>query len=284
MDYIQLKIEIEPYSGEISEIFIAELANMGYEGFFEEGKTLHAYLPALDFRENRVNNMLKKDIFRAVNVQYSMEVIPEKNWNEIWEGGYEPVVIDSICMIRTEFHPPGDVENTIIIEPKMSFGTGHHETTRLMIRQMNQSSLKEKKVLDIGCGTGVLGIFALLRGAANVTAIDIDEWACTNSRENFERNLPGSNFNIIQGDAGKIPDVHFDVILANINRNVLMEDLPKYRHHLSSDGELILSGILEYDKHFILQSARKLKLLLNCEMSENNWFSLKFKRNNHFTS
>ena len=276
MEYFQLKIEVIPYSGEISEILIAELADIGYEGFFEEGETLHAYIPGKDFREEQLKDILIQDIYKSFKIDYSGELLPDKNWNQIWESGYDPVIIDNICMIRTEFHLPQKVENTIIIEPKMSFGTGHHETTRLMIRQIHSSSLNGKNILDMGCGTGVLGIFALQRDATSVTAIDIDEWACNNSLENFTRNIPDSNFQIIHGDANNIPDIPYDIILANINRNILLEDMAAYKAHLKVNGELILSGIMESDKKSITDKAISLGMVSKQELNENNWISLKF--------
>ncbi len=280
MEYFQLKIDVKPFNGEISEILIAELADIGYEGFFEDEKTLHAYIPGKDFREDLLENILSQVHYKPFKIDFSGELLPDKNWNQIWESGYEPVIIDNICMIRTDFHPPQKVENTIIIEPKMSFGTGHHETTRLMIRQIYSSSLTGKNILDMGCGTGILGIFALQRGAASVTAIDIDEWACNNSLENFIRNVPDTNFQIIYGNASNIPDKQYDIILANINRNILLEDMIIYKDHLNDNGKLIISGIMESDKESITVKANSLNLLSLQEYNENNWISLKFRLKN----
>lgn len=278
MEYIQLELGIE--SNEISEILIAELSELGYEGFYEEDKSLHAYIPVKLYDEKATRELLLAGIFKNFKIQYKIEVIPDKNWNELWESGYDPVLIDDICMIRAEFHSPKPVKHTIIIEPKMSFGTGHHETTRLMIRQINNIPVSEKVVLDMGCGTGVLGIFALLKGAGLVSAIDIDEWSCTNSRENFMRNVPDGKFEIIHGNAGSIPQHKYDIVLANINRNILLEDIPLYCDHLHPNGLLIVSGILDMDKTVILEKGSSSGLSFLEEMDENNWISIKFRLSN----
>jgi ribosomal protein L11 methyltransferase len=277
MKYTQLTISFSTWDESLVEILVAELAETGYEGFFEGEKILNAYIPKDDFDESLINSVLANPVYEVAGPSFTIEILPDKNWNEEWEKDYEPVLVDDVCLIKTEFHKIPDAKYNIIIEPKMSFGTGHHETTRLMIRQILQTETEGKVVLDMGCGTGVLGIFSLMRKAAFVTAIDNDEWACTNSQENFSRNINDLVYEIICGNAGSIPDKKYDVILANINRNILLEDMQVYINHLQYDGLLILSGILETDRKVIMDKAISFGLIFVTELFENKWISVKFR-------
>ncbi len=278
MDYIRLRLKIDPYDAGINDILIAGLDTMGYEGFQEEEPFLLAYIPSDAFNRNELVQYIGERGIPGISITMEETVIPPRNWNEEWERGYPPVIIEGIVAITAPFHPLEPGIPNIIIEPKMSFGTGHHETTRLMIRQMAHTAMVGNYVLDIGCGTGILGIFALLKGAASVTGIDTDEWAISNSRENFRRNAGDEeNYDLLLGDAGSIPGRKYDIILANINRNIILRDIPVYRRHLSPGGILLLSGILLSDRAGITEAAETLGLRFVEELYDNNWISIKFK-------
>lgn len=279
MNYIRLKLILNPFNTGVSELLSAGLDYLGYEGIQEEKDHLLAYIPGDRFDLDSLNRYIASLDLDDTRIQIEYDNLPDRNWNAEWEKDYQPVLVEGICVVRAPFHPavPGLVN--IVIEPKMSFGTGHHETTRLMIKQVSMEKMTDAKILDMGCGTGVLGIFALTRGARHVTAIDIDEWAYTNSLENFERNIKdGARYDLIHGDASGIPDVNFDIILANINRNIILEDMPVYANHLTSEGILIISGILSTDKSIVTERASLLGLNFVGELYDNNWISLKFRR------
>lgn len=261
---------------EAAEILIARLAEYGFEGFWLHENELNAYTDEDTLKTGDFENILKDPVFTFNRISVSEKNIPDKNWNEEWEKSYDPIIIENICTIIAPFHPKPATGACLLIEPKMSFGTGYHQTTRLMIRHIHSVEVLGARVLDMGCGTGVLGIFSLIQGAAVVTAIDTDAWACENSRENFLRNgFTEENFEILQGNATVMPDSMFDIILANINRNVLLDDIPIYKSHLKKGGILILSGILESDRQIILEVAGKVSLQPGYEISEDKWISLR---------
>jgi ribosomal protein L11 methyltransferase len=279
MPYIQIRFLIPDPDDNVFEILSAELFNVGYEGFIQSDNELSAFIPESDFDTQYLKNILSKSVFQNFEIQTEKFLLPKKNWNAEWEKDYQPIIIDDICSIIAPFHNKAVARYSVIIAPKMSFGTGHHETTRLMIRHIYQSDIMDNDVLDMGCGTGVLGIFSLKRGAKIVTAIDIDEWACENSEENFQKNgFSGQQYELINGDASDIPDKLYGTILANINRNILLADMKDYFQHLISGGELIISGILNTDREVIMRESNKLNLRFVSELYENNWISLKFRK------
>lgn len=242
MNYIELSIRIEPYSEEISGILIAVLSEINYESFTENENILCAYVQEKLFSSTDIEKILKYDRFEGTTLNYSVKNIPDQNWNAVWESNFEPVVIGNQLLVRAPFHKiEGNFKYKIEIEPKMSFGTGHHATTYLMSEQMLDMELSGRKVLDMGCGTGILAILAHLRGAKDITAIDIDEWAYNNSIENFEKNNC-NNIKVFQGDASVIPNETYDVILANINLNVLLRDISIYTPKINRSGFLLVSG------------------------------------------
>jgi ribosomal protein L11 methyltransferase len=213
---------------------------------------------------------------KGMQVQYRFHTTPDQNWNEEWEKKFHPVVIREKVLIRAPFHDSGqDLPQTIVIEPKMSFGTGHHHTTRLMIEGMMDSDLRGHRVLDMGCGTGVLAIFAFMCGASQVMAIDNDQWAYENALENAARNAVG-NPDIRLGDVALLKDHVFDVILANITRNILVRDLSAYEKHLENNGILLVSGFLAEDVQFILNAAYEAGLEHRQTMESANWILLEF--------
>jgi ribosomal protein L11 methyltransferase len=279
MPALQFRFSFQNPDEEAIEILIAYLSEAGFEGFSLEEQNLDAYIPESNFEAGQLEEILAGPAFSLMGISWSSTVLEDKNWNEIWEKAYEPVIVEGICAVIAPFHSEiNDIPN-ILIEPKMSFGTGHHATTRLMIQQIDRLDMSKKSILDMGCGTGVLGIFALTKGAENVVAIDIDEWACENSRENFIRNsVPPEKFAVHQGDASMIPSHGFDIILANINRNILLSDIPVYIRNLKTGGSLILSGILETDTEVINTKAKEFNLLPETTLHEGSWVSVAYKR------
>jgi ribosomal protein L11 methyltransferase len=271
MDYFEYEILIHPFSEEKAEILVAKLSEIDFESFEITESGLKAYIPKNLFSERNIGETIENIQFQGTSISYNSKIIKAQNWNTIWESNFEPIYIEDKIMVRAPFHKPeGRFKHEIIIEPKMSFGTGHHETTSLMMEQMLNLDFNNKTVLDIGCGTGILAILAAKLGAKDITAIDFDEWAYENSIENFERNKC-SFIKPILGDATKIPDNKFDVILANINRNVLLTDIKIYSEFLKPNGHLILSGFYNIDVSKIKQDTEKQNLIYCSEKYKNNW-------------
>ena len=264
MDYIEVSIKTDPSDSEIINVLIAFLSQIGYDTFTEDDELLKAFIKADDFDENALIKILN-----PYSCSYSLNTILNKNWNEEWEKSFQAVVIDNLLSIRAPFHEKiENSEHEIIIEPKMAFGTGHHETTYLMCLMMNKVNCKDKTVLDMGCGTGILAIFASKLGALKITAIDIDVWAYNNSIENINKNNC-TNIQILQGDKRIIPDIKYDLILANINLNILITDIVTYSSKLNTGGFLILSGFYE-DEIGIINEVCKDNNLISKEYTEKN--------------
>lgn len=275
MDYIEIHCRLSP-ADPWADILIAELADIGFESFSEEADGLKAYISACRYRSRAVNSIYERYV-KAGPEKLSFEVqrLGGRNWNVVWESNFEPVVIAGKCLIRAPFHAANpDIAHEIIIEPKMSFGTGHHETTSLAVEWLLEMDLKDKAVLDMGCGTGVLAILAAKKGAQPVTAIDNYLYAWENTQENAERNSV-QNIQILHGDASLLGKETYDVIIANITRNVLLEDMAKYHQVLNTGGVLLLSGFLSFDKDTIFAEADRLGLKLVGEKKQEDWVSLK---------
>jgi ribosomal protein L11 methyltransferase len=252
-----------------SEILIAELAESGYEGFEEEEGSLKAFIPENIFDEQLLNN-----IASAGNISYAKKLIKEANWNKVWESNFQPVFVDDFVAIRADFHEPiSSTQFEIVITPKMSFGTGHHATTYMMIQQMRSIDFQNKSVFDFGTGTGVLAILAEKLGAKKLTAADNDEWSITNAAENIKRNSC-SNIDLLL--SSEVPaDRQFDIILTNINKNVILANIRTLKQQLKKDGSLLLSGLLNEDESDILSATDKSGLKLISKMEQNSWISLR---------
>lgn len=256
------------------EIIIAELSGIGFDSF-TEGETLQAFI-----RQDPPTEVTLMEIFTRYGLEKSIAVsistLEEKNWNELWESSFEPVIIGDQCIVRAPFHAsPRVFRYELVIEPRMSFGTAHHETTALMINMVLGEKVEGKKVLDMGCGTGILAILAAKMGASSVVAIDNNEWAFHNTADNLLKNGT-PDIRVIMGDADSIPADNFDLILANINRNVLLEDIPRYAAHLAHSGILMLSGFYQQDLSVIEKSAQDAGLHLSHYKTENHWVAAKF--------
>ncbi len=275
MEYTE--VNVSGLSGENAEILTAEMAELGFESFTEEVEGFFsAYIPFDTFNLMKVANFLEEKA-ATLGFVYKVEKIGEQNWNALWESAYHPVKIGS-CFIRAPFHQPDPEALTdIVIEPKMSFGTAHHETTRLMIETLLHLSFTGSKVLDMGTGTGVLGIIASKHGAKKVVAVDNDEWSFLNAKENAVRNNV-AGIQVIFGDASDIPSGKYDYILANINRNVLLRDIPVYCNFLEDGGSLILSGFYEEDMETITGVAVPLGMVQLYSDTLNHWMVVILKK------
>ena len=271
--YIEYNFTFSPKEP-ISEILIAELGNVGFESFVETENGVTAYIQKTDWNAEILADVfvLNSDEF---SIEYNLNEVPQTNWNAEWEKNFEPIQVDDLVSIRAPFHENPNLKYDIVIEPKMSFGTGHHETTHMMVQHLLQLDLENKKVLDMGCGTGILAIFAEMKGAKPLDAIDIDNWCYENSVENVTRNNC-ENISVYEGDATLLVDKKYDVIIANINRNILLMDMKVYTNCLQEGGVLLLSGFYEQDIPVIDAEVIKYGLKLEKFIQRNNWVALKY--------
>ena len=269
MDYIEFDIKLDPITP-FSEILSAKFNEINFEAYVEEEKGLKAYIQK-DLLDIKITKAIINDIAKSCKISYTINHIAQKNWNLKWENNFKPVYVNNNCLIRAEFHKEDpDVEYQIVITPKMSFGTGHHETTYMMINMMFDIDLEGKSVLDIGTGTGVLAILASKLGANRIVAIDTDQWAYENANENSRLNLV-SNIDFIYGDYTLIKHSFFDVILVNINTNVILNDIEKYLNFMHKDSQIILTGFLCSDTDVILDKAVDIGLKLVSLKNKNKW-------------
>lgn len=266
--------KVEPLQPAV-EILIAELGYAGFESFVETEEGVTAYIQKEEWNQNILEDIqiLNSDEF---DITYTHEDIEQTNWNAEWEKNFNPIVVDDVCAVRAPFHEKFDTEYDIIIEPKMSFGTGHHETTHMMIQHILQNDFKDKSVLDMGCGTAVLAILAEMKGAKPIDAIDIDNWCYLNSLENVERNNC-KHISVYEGEASLLKDKNYDIIIANINRNILLQDIATYAKCLNTNGSLFLSGFYEEDIPLIEKECNANNLQHLKTLKRNNWVALHFK-------
>lgn len=267
-DFIQIVFsDLQP---EQQEILMAHLTEAGYEGFEQADTELNAFIPKQAFDPE-----ILRELSFKYQLTYKQEFIAAKNWNAIWESNFQPVMIDDFVCIRADFHSPAKgVEHEIVITPKMSFGTGHHATTFMMVQQMKEINFNGKTVFDFGTGTGVLAILAEKLKAKEIVAVDNDEWSIANATENIEKNS-GTVIRLEKADTITIIR-QFDIILANINRNVIIKNFPVMANRLAKDGVLLISGLLKEDENAILHLATEERLLLIKKTIKENWISLRF--------
>ena len=272
MAFKQITLKFEPLSP-WSDILVAFLSDQNYDSFEETEYGLKAFIDRNHFSEAKLQKVLS-DI--DVLVHYEVEDLKQENWNAKWESSFKAVLIDKRCGIRASFHSPLDVEHEIVITPKMSFGTGHHSTTFGMMKTMMDLDFSEKKVLDMGCGTAVLAILASKLKSNKVTAIDIDQWAYDNSIENIQINQV-NNISVLLGGSELITE-KFDIILANINRNILLNDIHVYSDAMEMNGDILLSGFYTEDLPLITKKANQCGLSFISNTEYNNWVTAYFKK------
>jgi ribosomal protein L11 methyltransferase len=275
MEYIEMICH--PVKGEhTSDLLMAMLADAGFESFSEnENGTFSAFIQAQMYSPELASRLTSGE-FAGFLDSFRIETIADQNWNAVWESQYEPVLIDKRCSVRAPIHPkPAEVEFDIVIMPKMSFGTAHHETTKLMIQYLLDMSVSAKSLLDMGSGTAVLAILSRMKSAFPVTAIDNDEWAYNNALENVKNNNFG-DIEVLLGDSLLLSGKKFDIILANINRNILLNDIPAYCQSLNPGGKLYMSGFYSEDLPMIKAKANESGLSMLSSRVENNWIAACF--------
>jgi ribosomal protein L11 methyltransferase len=271
MTYIQVHFAFDTDIEAVGDILSAQLADLGFESFVSVESGLEAFVQTSLFSEEALKTVLA-DFPMKVEIDYSFHQIEDKNWNEEWEKHYfNPIEIENLCCIHSSFHQPeGDFQYRILIDPKMSFGTGHHQTTLLMLKEILSIDFTGKSVLDMGCGTAVLAILASMRGANPVLAIDIDEWAFNNTLENIQLNNT-RNIDVLWGGAELLGIETFDIIFANINRNILLQDIPAYVNVLNDGGALIMSGFYKEDIPLIRAKCEECSLTFSHFEELDNW-------------
>ena len=257
------------------EILIAELGNVGFESFVETETGVNAFIQKEEWNEEILQELyiLSSDEFE---ISFSTEEIEQVNWNEEWEKNFDPIIVEDECSVRAPFHQQPNTKYDIVIEPKMSFGTGHHQTTHMMIQHLLSADVKGQKVLDMGCGTGILAILAEMRGATDIEAVDIDTWCYENTIENIELNNC-SHIKAFEGDVKLISGKKYDTIIANINRNILLSDIQYYVQSLSANGKLYLSGFYTEDLDKISDECQKHGLEIIDFLEKDNWVAASYK-------
>ena len=276
MKYYEFKFTFEPQNDIISDILMSELGDAGFESFLNEDSVLKAYIQQSIYNEKTLKDTLKNFPIDVDVIKYTFSEAEDKNWNEEWEKNFfQPIIIGTQCAIHSTFHKDiPKVDYDIIINPQMAFGTGHHETTSLIINELLKTDLKDKAVLDMGCGTSILAILAHKRGAHPITAIDIDSWCVENSKDNCELNGI-KDINIKLGNADILSqEKPFDLIIANINRNILLNDMEKYCEVLNEGGTLLMSGFYTQDISILEEKAKALRMKTIRTNSKNNWACL----------
>lgn len=275
MNYIEIQLTVKPSEDYVCDVLAAYLGEIGFESFEMNESGMLAYVSDELFDEDMLKNLIANFPYTS-EIQYKINEIEQINWNEEWEKHYfEPIIVDDLCVIHSSFHQNIPVKKyDIIIDPKMAFGTGHHETTSLMISEILKTDVKDKSVLDMGCGTAVLAILAAMKGAHPVTAIDIDDWCTENSVENIQKNKV-DDIHVELGDAALLQGRSFDIIFANINRNILLADIAAYSQCLSEGGLLFMSGFYQEDIPLIKKEAELNGLEMKGFNKKNNWVAVK---------
>ena len=271
--YIQLKLTISPLlSGQ--EIALAFLGEMEFESFVETTEGLEAYIQEESWTPDLLDQLYPL-VENGLDIGWSLTAIPPENWNAVWESDFQPILIEDKCAVRAHFHAPIDVPFELVITPKMSFGTGHHQTTYMMLNALLNTPPKDEVVLDMGCGSGVLAILAEKLGAVSIDAIDVESWCFENTVENAAMN-DCKKVNAIEGDRKLIPEKEYGTIIANINLNVLLLDIPLYAERLRSNGKLFLSGFYTHDIPAIESKANQNGLQMLDYQQKDNWVAAHF--------
>lgn len=278
MNYIEVKFICTPNNEVVNSVLSATIVEIGFESFVEDELGTIAYIQSELFDKEKLDLTLQ-DLPIEAEIIYTFKTIEEQNWNEEWEKNYfQPLIIDDKCIIQSTFHNvPATYDYNIYIDPKMAFGTGHHQTTELMIREIMKNDFVGKSILDMGTGTAILAILSSMRGADPITAIDIDQWAYDNAIENLRLNKV-DNVTVKIGGANLLGDKTYDIILANINRNILLNDIHSYAAVLNNGGELYMSGFYEEDIPSIKEECNKYELRFNHSTEKDKWVAVKFTK------
>ena len=272
MNYYVLDITPNQYDLERVEILTAVLGELPFDTFEETTTGLKAYMPEKDLTQNVENELV--ELGQQFEFQFEKTFIPYQNWNAVWESNFQPIQVDDFVAVRADFHPNTEgVEFDLIVNPKMAFGTGHHETTYMMMQHMRSMNFKGKKVLDYGCGTGILAILASKLGAIDLEAVDIEEPSYENTIENCAINHVDT-VKAICGILDDVPSHDFDVILANINRNIIIDSLDDLKSRLNTEGVLLISGFLKMDENTILQATNYAGFTHQKTLYRGNWLSM----------
>jgi ribosomal protein L11 methyltransferase len=273
MNYIVYRLKAQ---ADIAEILVAFLGEMPFDTFEESEEGVNAYIPEKEDSEDILQQL--KDLQSRFAFEFIRAEIPHQNWNELWESNFESIQVGNFCGIRADFHPAFDqVTHELVINPKMAFGTGHHATTFMMIQLMEDMKWQDKKVFDYGTGTGILAILAAKLGANDIDAVDIEDLSYENTIENAQRNQV-SGIEVYLGDLSVVTNQGYDIILANINRNVILESLSALYEKLKEGGEILFSGILAVDKALLLESAEKQGFTLQQSLQKGDWIALKMQK------
>ena len=274
VNYIETRLTLDP---EYNDILMAELAEIGYESFVESNDGISAYIPEMLFDVLLLQEIVHK-YQSQTEIAFEHEQLETKNWNEEWERNYQPIEVAGQIRVRASYHSPDPAfRYEIVIDPKMSFGTGHHETTTLVMEQQLSLDHQGKSVLDVGSGTGILAILAEKLGATRLMAFDIEEWAYLNAIENAGMNAC-DHIQFFQGTIADCPPDTYDIVLANINRNILLQEIPTYVGFLNAGGTLMVSGFYEFDIPDIVQKAEEVALRLVAQKTLNQWAVLRFEK------
>lgn len=279
MKYEKVMFGVSPCSETVCDVLVAVLAEVGFDSFVHTDKGVEAYLPLKKYSKEAVQQALAAFPMPDVEIDYLATEAEDKDWNAEWEKNYfQPIVIGNRCVVHSTFHTDvPKAEYDIAINPKMSFGTGHHATTNQIVAYLLDAELQGKSVLDMGCGTSILAILASMRGANPITAIDNDEWCVTNSKENLTLNAI-QNIAVRLGDASSIEGCQFDVIIANINRNILLADLPAYAATMHKGSQIYMSGFYVEDIPIIRARAENLGLSFIENTAQNRWAAVHFEK------
>lgn len=269
MKYTELDVTFKEFIP-FADILVAQLNEINFEAYMQDDNSLKAYIQT-DLLDKDSLLSIINDVKKETDISFAISAVENQNWNKEWESSFSPVYINEKCVVRADFHSvPSLVKHEIIINPKMSFGTGHHETTALIMNQMFDISFNNKNVIDVGYGTGILSILASKLGALDVLGVDVDQWAFENAHENAQLNKV-SNIKFLKGKVEDISNNNFDVLLANINRNVILKDIQKYFNLVQDKADILLSGFLRQDIELILQEIEKFDFQLVCSKHKNKW-------------
>ncbi|WP_321517827.1 50S ribosomal protein L11 methyltransferase [uncultured Bacteroides sp.] len=277
MRYIEVTFKTTPCTTTVNDVLSAFLGEIGFESFVEESNGIKGYIQQPIYDEETLKEAIAGIPLENVTISYSAQLMEDKDWNEEWEKNFfQPIVIGNRCAIHSTFHKDvPKAEYDILINPQMAFGTGHHETTSLILEELLDAELQNKSLLDMGCGTSILAILAAMRGAKPVTAIDIDTWCVDNSKENILLNKV-ENITVELGDASSLQEREpFDVIIANINRNILLQDMSSYTACMQKNSEIYMSGFYITDIPMIQEKAESLGLQFIYHKEKNNWAVVK---------